>query len=235
MPRVRTSGPTPAVDFGLAALSLSPAGDVPSCSSAAEAAADGFAQGRTYRAYGHDARVFDLAFHPATSGLLISAAGERLAAARRASCSWLSAPLRDATQRRASHPSPPPSPTRADDCSVGLWRRQQGGTAAGGRYMQVAAFQGHADSVMRAAWSPDGHLVASGALQVAGGGLGIAEAAATGTAAAGRALYSASQPPALTCVLQAPPTAACACGSRQTRRCTRGTTWGTPAHGSWRR
>lgn len=28
--------------------------------------------------------------------------------------------------------------------------------------MQVAAFQGHADSVMRAAWSPDGHMVATG-------------------------------------------------------------------------
>lgn len=106
----------------LGGLSLGSGGGCDS-GSAADEVADSFAAGRTFRAYGHDARIFDLSFHPASSGLLVSA---------------------------------------SDDCSAGVWRRQAGGSAAGGRYMQVAAFQGHADSVMRAAWSPDGQMVASG-------------------------------------------------------------------------
>lgn len=76
-----------------------------------------------YRYAGHDARIFDLCFHPASSGLLVSA---------------------------------------SDDCTAGVWRRQQGGSAAAGRYMQTASFRGHGDSVMRAVWSPDGQMVASG-------------------------------------------------------------------------
>ncbi|KAL4448824.1 hypothetical protein ABPG77_007541 [Micractinium sp. CCAP 211/92] len=91
--------------------------------SAVDTVVDSFASGRILRGYGHDARIFDLCFHPYSESLLVSA---------------------------------------SDDCTAGVWRRQAGGTAAGGRYMQVAAFQGHADSVMRAAWSPDGQLVASG-------------------------------------------------------------------------
>ncbi|PSC76521.1 DNA-binding isoform A [Micractinium conductrix] len=49
----------------------------------------------------------------------------------------------------------------ADDCTAGVWLRQQGGSTSG-RYMQVACFQGHTDSVMRAAWSSDGRMVATG-------------------------------------------------------------------------
>lgn len=51
-----------------------------SSSSAAEAAADAFSDGRTFKAYGHDNRVFDLAFHPASSSLLVSASGAACAA-----------------------------------------------------------------------------------------------------------------------------------------------------------
>lgn len=91
--------------------------------SVVDAVVDSFAGGRSLRGYGHNARIFDLSFHPCSDSLLVSA---------------------------------------SDDCTAGVWRRQAGGTAAGGRYMQVAAFQGHADSVMRAAWSPDGQMVASG-------------------------------------------------------------------------
>ena len=42
---------------------------------AAEAAADAFADAGEHRGYGHDARVFDLAFHPASPDLLVSASG----------------------------------------------------------------------------------------------------------------------------------------------------------------
>lgn len=94
-----------------------------SCDAMVDAVVDSFAGGCSARAYGHNARIFDLCFHPCSDSLLVSA---------------------------------------SDDCTAGVWRRQAGGTAAGGRYMQVAAFHGHADSVMRAAWSPDGQLVASG-------------------------------------------------------------------------
>lgn len=41
-----------------------------------------------------------------------------------------------------------------------------GGAAGGlrGAYEQVASVHGHSDSVLRVAWSPDGALLASGAL-----------------------------------------------------------------------
>ncbi|KAL4422869.1 hypothetical protein ABPG75_009066 [Micractinium tetrahymenae] len=134
MPRIRSQAAAAAAAAQLAeqrdqrlaeavgSLELQAAGGRTS-SSAADAVADSFAGGRRFRAYGHNARIFDLCFHPASDSLLVSA---------------------------------------SDDCTAGVWRRQAGSTAAGGRYMQVAAFQGHGDSVMRAAWSPDGQLVASG-------------------------------------------------------------------------
>ena len=43
-----------------------------------------------------------------------------------------------------------------------------GGAAGGllGAYEQVASVHGHSDSVLRVAWSPDGALLASGALHI---------------------------------------------------------------------
>ena len=43
-----------------------------------------------------------------------------------------------------------------------------GGATGGllGTYEQVASVHGHSDSVLRVAWSPDGALLASGALHI---------------------------------------------------------------------
>lgn len=116
----------------------------------------------------------------------------------------------------------------ADDCSAGVWRRGRGGSSAAGagRYMQVASFCGHADSVMRAAWSPDGRMVASGTRP---------PAAYHAPARAARR-RPALLPSHLPCSHpQARRTAWCACGARRQRRWRRGAAWGPGAPASWRR
>lgn len=56
-------------------LASTPLRSARSSASAADEAADAFAAAPELRAYGHDARVFDLAFHPASPDLLVSASG----------------------------------------------------------------------------------------------------------------------------------------------------------------
>ena len=105
-------------------------------------------RGLPRRGAGHNARVFDLAFAPAGRDLLATGSDDETAKVWR---------LRAGAGGGARDPD-----ARAERAST---RRAAGvgGRGPGGEYEQVASFHGHADSVLRVAWAPDGALLASGA------------------------------------------------------------------------
>ncbi len=105
------------------------------------------------RGAGHNARVFDLAFAPAGRDLLATGSDDETAKVWR---------LRAGAGGGARDPDARDPDARAERAST---RRAAGvgGRGPGGEYEQVASFHGHADSVLRVAWAPDGALLASGA------------------------------------------------------------------------
>ncbi len=98
--------------------------------------------------------MFDLAFAPAGRDLLATGSDDETAKVWR---------LRAGADGGARDPDArdPDAPTPRAAAGGGAARAS--GRGPGGEYEQVASYHGHADSVLRVAWAPDGALLASGA------------------------------------------------------------------------
>ncbi|KAK9838098.1 hypothetical protein WJX81_001298 [Elliptochloris bilobata] len=143
-------------------------------------AASALHQADSVSTYGHNARVFDLAFSPAVRDLLASGSDDSTAKVWRLRCSQNGSDDAGANTDRSTLKD-------ADRGRDGGYGHAKGGPGTGRRYEQVASFHGHTDSVLRVAWAPDGALIASASADTSvrlwrahGGAVGNSSAAGYG-------------------------------------------------------